>query len=260
MKHGIRGLLVAFALIAVGASSSYAQGPSCGQESVLIPDGSEVSAFIGAGATNQTWGFYYEANRTYVIEVLGFGEAFNDLDIEIAPCAAIPAGWLYTDRTGTEPKAEGFGSDNQRRHVLKPNSKIGSGFFGFNTTSTNAAGRSYKIRVTDATMFSAAWSTNPGYNTYFSFYNNTNSTISGTIVLTTTAGAAGGTATLSIPAGRTVPTNTVALGTPASTTGTALFFHDGPVGSIQAESGIANFTFTPPYIQYVTFKQRDYAR
>jgi hypothetical protein len=262
MKHGFRGLMVAVALVAAGATSSQAAGTSCGFATPMVADGQSRTGFISAGASDHFWSYYGVANRSYAVEITGFGYGFGDFGVDFALCdpAALPAGWLFTDRTLNEPKMDQNATTNGRRRVVKAPTQFGNGWTSFQLTNSNAAGRSYEIRVVDTTMFSAAWSTNPGYNTYFSFYNNTNQTISGTIVLTTTAGAAGGTATLSIPPGRTVPTNTVALGTPASSTGTALFFHDGAPGSIQAESGIANFTFTPPYIQYVTFKARDYQR
>jgi hypothetical protein len=105
-------------------------------------------------------------------------------------------------------------------------------------------------------MFGPAWSTISNYNTYYSFSNTTNASITGTLTLTTTTGASGGTTTFTIAAGRAFFTNTSpsGLNTVRGVTGNAIFTHDGPPGAIVVESDIANFTLSPPYVQPVKFR------
>src|SRR5262249_31803531 len=115
---------------------------------------------------------------------------------------------------------------------------------------------SIAFKVSETTMFSAAWGTNGTYDTFYSFFNTTNATCNGTITLTKTNGTSAGTTTVAVATGATASTNTTsgALATPRNFTGTATFTHDCPPGGILAEATIANFNITPtPYIQPVKF-------
>ena len=103
-------------------------------------------------------------------------------------------------------------------------------------------------------MFSAAWTTNGTFNTFYSFLNTTSVAINGTLTLATTMGAPAGTTNFVIQPNSTFSTNTQALNTIRTQTGTAKFTHNGPPGAILVEADIANFTITPtPYIQVVKF-------
>ena len=67
-------------------------------------------------------------------------------------------------------------------------------------------------------------------------------------------GAVLSTFNLSIPAGETTSTNTVALAVARNRTGWARFTHNGPPGAIVAEAAIANFSLNPAYVQPVRFQ------
>jgi hypothetical protein len=114
----------------------------------------------------------------------------------------------------------------------------------------------YRIALSETTMFGPAWSTISNYNTFYSFSNTTNAPITGTLTLTTTAGAAAGTTSFTIAAGGAAFTNTSpsALNTPRGVTGNSRFTHNGPPGAILIESDVGDFTISPPYIQPVKFQ------
>ena len=103
-------------------------------------------------------------------------------------------------------------------------------------------------------MFSAAWSTNASFDTYYSVANTTGATVSGVLILFDKSGSVVGSSYMTIPAGQRVGANTSALGITRNRTGTARFTHDGPPGAALIEAAIASFTLNPAYVQPVKFE------
>jgi hypothetical protein len=112
----------------------------------------------------------------------------------------------------------------------------------------------FSFSWSDTTMYSPAWSTNGGFDTFYSFQNTTGAALSGTLTLLDTAGVALSSFPLSLPAGQTASANTSGLMVARSKTGTARFTHNGPPGAIVAEAAIANFGINPSYVQPVKFQ------
>jgi uncharacterized repeat protein (TIGR01451 family) len=113
----------------------------------------------------------------------------------------------------------------------------------------------FSFRWSDTTLFSPAWSTNGAFDTFYSFQNTTNGTVTGTLTLRDTAGATVATFNnLSIPSGQTLSTNTASLSVTRNRTGTAKFTHDGPPGALLGAAAIGNFTINPAYVQPVKFQ------
>jgi len=110
------------------------------------------------------------------------------------------------------------------------------------------------VSWSDTTMFSPAWSTNGGFDTFYSFQNTTGSTLNVTLTLFDTSGTVVSTASLAVPPGQTAATNTVTMGSDRNHTGTARLTHDGPPGAFVAEAAIANFSINPAYVQPVKFQ------
>jgi hypothetical protein len=192
--------------------------------------------------------FWFEAGRSYSVQVTEPDYAGDLTTFFSAAHDACPtvdaAGWQHTEAiapvidTATAQRAS-FTATLSDFYVAR----IGV------TSGTHTV----TVSASETTLFSPAWSTNGTYNTYYSFFNTTKSTIDVTLTLTKTDGSAAGTTTVAVPAGKTAATNTVALATPRSATGTAVATHDGPPGAILVEADIANFTLSPPYIQPVKF-------
>jgi uncharacterized repeat protein (TIGR01451 family) len=112
----------------------------------------------------------------------------------------------------------------------------------------------YSAALVETTQFSASWTSSGSYNTYYSFQNTTDATITATLLLVKTDGTSVGTTTLTIPGGTTVATNTAALAVPRGAAGTARLTHDGPAGALVSEAAIANFGFQPAYVQPIRFR------
>ena len=255
MKNRV-ALTVAAAVSALLPSFALAEGTSCALPTYVVPDGHVVTSTIPAGATHF---FYYLNNlgaansRSYVFEVRnatniwnqGFTvNAFSDLGACAVPLAPAP-----TDVTTPDPEQH---SGSGRR--LAFNHPPGGTGVEFSVANTSGVPLTYEFSISDTTQFSPTWSTNGTYATYWSFFNTTGSAVSVTLSLTTTAGAAAGSTTLTVPANRTMATNTVALGTGANLSGTATLTVLGSVGSILVEADVANFSISPPYIQPVKFQ------
>lgn len=229
-----------------------AQG-SCFTETVLIADGRIVNGSLAASATG--WYLVQTAvGRSYSVEVKAYPNDFSTpvtITVFNGTSGCGPANTLVTrDTSALEPPIPA----NGRRRSFTAIDPANSGFHRVSVVNGNASPLNFTVTVSDTTLFSTAWSTNGSYDTFYSLYNTTASSISGTLTLINTAGTAVTTANLTVPAGRTLSTNTVALATVRGGAGTAKFTHDGPPGSILAEAAIANFSIVPtPYFQFVHF-------
>jgi hypothetical protein len=109
------------------------------------------------------------------------------------------------------------------------------------------------VRVSESTLFSAAWSTGGSFNTYYSVQNTTSQTVNATLVLVDAAGIEVARQLVPIPAGRTSALNTVGLVVPRNRSGVARLTHDGPAGAVVATAAIVNLGTTPAYVQPVKF-------
>jgi len=249
MLRGIRPLSMAFALLPflLLPRSARAEGTTCANPTVLVPDGRIASGTIANGVSY----FFLISTRvgnSYSVEFMNPAGAAVQAPGTVQAFSNLACGTALTanDTTTNDPKMT--------------NNGVRVSFTATTTNTivqlTNNTGSSvgYTYSASDTTMFSPAWSSGGTYQTYYSFYNTTSAVVHGTITLTTTAGAAAGTTVLTIQPGRTAATNTVALATPRNLTGTAIFTHDGPPGAVLVESDIANFNFATPYIQPVKFQ------
>ena len=111
----------------------------------------------------------------------------------------------------------------------------------------------FSFSWSDTALYSPAWSTNGGFDTFYSFQNTTARTLHGTLELRDAAGGLVATFAATVPGGQTMSTNTTAFGVARGRTGTARFSHDGPPGAFVLEAAIANFTINPAYVQPVKF-------
>jgi hypothetical protein len=127
-------------------------------------------------------------------------------------------------------------------------------FYMIRVGNSSATPVAVEITVSETTLYSPVWSTIGNYNAYYSIYNTTKATCTGTLTLYNTAGTALTTQALSVPSGATASTNTTAMGTPRGVTGTAKFTNDCPPGAFLAEAAVADFSISPPYFQFVHFE------
>jgi hypothetical protein len=244
------GMLVLLCLPA----TTRAESTSCGNETIIPPDGRVYQSSIPAGTT--FWFlFQTRLQRSYSVEVFAaLDNAFPALAATVFNgtdgCGGTST-LVTTATTGTDP-GEPFASTRVSFTAVDPGN---GGFHRIRVVNSGGGALTYSISVSETTMFSTAWSTFGSYDSFYSLYNTTNSTITGTLTLFNTAGTAVTTQAVTINSAATASTNTAAMGTVRNTAGTAKFIHNGPPGAILAEAAIANFTISPtPYFQFIHFQ------
>ena len=126
-------------------------------------------------------------------------------------------------------------------------------FYRMRLVNSSGTPVSFALSVAETTLFSPAWTTNGNFDTYYSFQNTTGATLNGSLTLLDPTGAPLATMAVVVSPGGTTGLNTASLGVTRNRVGTARFTHDGPPGAFVAESAIANFTLSRPYIQPVRF-------
>lgn len=225
-----------------------AEGTVCASPTVITPDGRITQSTFPAGPTTFWFRVQTRVGNSYCVEFKNSSGAAPDSPGTVAAFDALctPFAGTIRDAAGIDP----VDSVNTNRLCWTAT----DGEHNFSVARPAGAAIAYTFSAADTTMFSPGWSTNGTYATYYSFFNTTNATISGTLTLTTIAGASAGTTAFAIPPGRTNGTNTVDLMTPANSVGTAKFTHDGPPGAILVECDIANFALATPYIQPIKFE------
>ena len=258
MKSGTPvACLLAIALIAMLPVVAGAEGVNCTGPSVLVPDGRITLSTIPT-ATNYYWIIFVQAGRSYSVETRFHKEVYNSSGPTMTLYANNAGGCdgtstvAFTDTQTFEPKQTAFAGNSSGHRV------------SFTATDTwywvkvnNATGgtEEYTITASDTTQFSPAWSTISSYDTYYSFYNTTNSTCNVVLTLVDTGGTLRTTFNGAVTTGTTLSTNTNALGTARGMAGTAKLTLDCPPGGILAEAAIANFSISPtPYFQFIHFQ------
>jgi hypothetical protein len=248
MKKSMRGGLGALGLVAFSLMPALvrAEGTTCGTATAITPDG-RITASTLPTATTFFFVVQTRMGNSYCVEFKNTSGAAPDVPGTVtASTTNLCNAFAGTRDTSAIDPVDTFNTNRLCWTATATDHR-------FSVARGGGATISYTFSAADTTMFSPAWSTNGSYATYYSFFNTTNSSITGTLTLTTSAGGAAGTTTLVVLPGQTAATNTVALGTPANQAGTAKFTHNGPPGAILVESDIANFALSTPYIQPVKF-------
>jgi len=239
--------VVAVLVFLVGSPLARAEGTTCANPTVIVPDGRITTSSIAAGGIfffriTSRVGSSYSAEFHNVlgaaVQTPGTLSVFSDP----GTCAAAVT---TTNAAGTDP------GDLNGNRVTFTATTTGT-VFSLNNTSGGTL--TYSFTVSDTTMFSPGWSTNGTYDSFYSFLNTTGATLTGTLTLYNTLGTQVGMTNFTINSNSTASTNTSALATVRNTTGTAKFTHNGPPGAILAEAAIANFTLSTPYFQGVKFQ------
>ncbi len=239
---------------------------------LLVPHAAQAACFfVGSPADGRILGPYFlhnatddislafgvQAGRSYSAEVLTSrgpsGGGLQSFDINIndgsfCPTTDIASGVTIRDTTFIVPRAVGGARKSLVVTTLPVNSAL-----SMRVHNTAAAGSSVVVSFTETTLFSPGWSTMGGAQTFWSFLNNTNATLNGTITLLDTNGTQVAALGVGILTNRAVFPSTITMGIAAGQAGTARFIHDGPPGAVQAEGAITNFT---TFFQRVSFAPR----
>lgn len=215
-----------------------AEGTSCGNETILIPDGRITESTIPASTT-----FFYlisasRVGRSYSVEFKNTnGAAFptpGTLTVFSDSCTTV-----LTTRTttGIDPSAE-FATERVSFIPTTIQTR-------FRLVNGGASAVNYSFSASETTLFNPLWSTFGGFETFYRFQNTTNSSCSVTLTLKNDAGTTVATATIAISAGSTAPTRNTGptdLVVADNQAGQGLIVHDCPPGAIQADGFLGNFT------------------
>jgi hypothetical protein len=223
---------------------------ACGSDVVMVPDGRITDVTVATGAT--AWfGATVRIGDSYSVE-------FKNTT------GGVPPGTLTVFK-GDDTCTAGSTLPTNDTSTIDPSGTGGLTRVSFTATGTQTFYQAKLVNTTggpvtltfgwsDTTQFSAAWSTNGSFDTFFSFLNTTSAPISGTLALLDTAGVMVTSFPISSPSGQSASTNTSALGVTRNRAGTTKFTHNGPPGSVVAEAAIANFSISPAYVQPVKFQ------
>jgi len=244
MKGGLGFAAILGAML--GPAIARAEGTSCTDPTIIVPDGRITASTIPPGQT-----FYFKVSSRV-------GSSYSaEFHNTLGPGSQTPGTLIvYSDAgctvsiTPASTSSVDPGDDNGVRVAFTATTAQSR----FALDNTAGSPITYSFSVSDTTMFSPAWSTNGTFDSFYSFLNTTGGTIRATLTLYNISGTSVATNSFTINPNSTASTNTAALATVRNTTGTARFTHDGPPGAILAEAAIANFTITPtPYFQSVKF-------
>ena len=248
MRRKVAGAVFVSALVLMlGPSLAHAEGTTCANPTIIVPDGRITTSTIPSAST-YFFRITSRAGNSYSAEfhnVLGAAvQTPGTLAVFSDGACATPI--TPTNAANTDPAD----LNGDRVTFTATTSQT---LFALNNTSGGTI--TYSFTVSDTTMFSPAWSTNGTFDSFFSFLNTTGATVTGTLTLYDTTGAQLSTSPFTINANSTAATNTAALLTTRNKSGTAKFVHNGPPGAVLAEAAIANFTISPtPYFQGVKFQ------
>jgi hypothetical protein len=265
------GLVAFTAFVAVtGAGSAGADNTTCENAVLIVPNGSAHTGSITAGGQRRWFKFVNTDNRSYSIEIENLSpidpaspaSAANMGDAHAGSCSAGFFGGVI-DRANVEPVSKDSAFAGGDREVVMPPWPGLPGDFYF-SVSQNVGGN-FRARVEETTLFSPAWSTAVGAETYWTVQNTTNEQLFGTLVLLNAAGGivlkvdlpvTAPSTMASIAPGGSYSTNTLALGVADNQSGSAVFFHNGPPGAVQIHAVIRRLLVAEP----VTFQTRTQIR
>jgi len=235
-------------------------GTSCATPTVAPADSRIVDFdFVGISADN-FYQFDATAGHSYSIEVRQDYDDLqptNDLATSVfsvadTGCATPLAvnGTVLRDTSLIEPALP---ANSFRASMTAAN----TGTYRLRVRNSNpAVGRYVSVKISETTMYSASFSTNQPFNTFYAFVNTTSSPITGTLTLTPLGGGGPVPITITIPANALASTNTSVpvFATVVNKVGFATFSHNGPPGAVLISAAIANFTTNPAYNQVIEFR------
>jgi len=246
--HSVKKIAGLAGLVLVLGAPAGADNTICTGAIYLVPDGSMHVGTFTAPNQDRWFRFVAKANRSYAL----VSENLSPTDVQAGVGMFAPIGpdcmgsMLFTTGSNmTEPVTidplNSYGSV-RRTMMVAADTEV---FFRIDGSAD------FRVRVEETTQFSPAWTTNGTFDTFYSLQNTTNAVISGTLTLSSIAGAVIDTEAVVIPAGGTFSANTSSMGTTRGQSGVATLVHNGPPGAVLCEVAIANFTISPPYIQAV---------
>jgi hypothetical protein len=244
--------LSAAAIVAIVIAGASRADAACDRYQT-VPDGRIRGPIVISNGTNDVGMFFQGVlGKSYSVEVMVTSAQFDAGTVSVnfgaanVTCPGSDLGGIRRTEV-IDPAPQTVQNNFFRASFTAPS----TAFYMVRAGNISATAVEVTVSVSETTLYSPVWSTIGFYNTFYSLYNTTRSTCSGTLTLYNTAGTPQTTANVTVASGATASTNTSAMGTARGLTGTAKFIHDCPPGGFLAEAGVADFSTVPPYFQFV---------
>jgi len=265
--------LILLAVILLSSIVAPGEAKDCLNPGLVEADGRIVNSPQFAGSFNgynptYWYAFYGQAMHSYSIEFVptldneDTSSAINFVNLTVwgpGDVAALQANGCFANTTLGLTSTQAFSPAVAR-------SKYGSGqrvsfialLSGLNilSISNTAAAGPYSYRITDTTLFNPRWSTYSGFDTSWGFTNMSDMTITGTLYVFNSSNQLLVAASITVPANGQVFRGSGAtdLHLPRSSSGSALFAHNGPASALLADSYMVNSNAT--VVTYTKFESR----
>ena len=251
MKLRVSLAVIPFCLV-VWTLPARAEGTTCGNPTIVVPDGRLTRSSIPTGATF-FYAWYSTPGLSYSAEVestvAGFNVAIASMSIYNEAGADCTVPLPTRDTALIEPQV---GSGGFRKSWIA----VG-GIHWMKIENTSGVAIDYTFSVADTSMFSPRWSTFSGFHTSWGINNTTSATCNVAFNVRNTANVAvgGSPVTFPVAAGALVlrDTNASDLNVPTNQAGKVTLTHDCPPGAIQADAFMVNDTVMPPVVVPVKF-------
>jgi len=234
-------------------------GSACATPTIVPADGRIVDFdFVAPSGTN-FYQFNATSGRSYSVELRqDYDDVNTDLTTSLNSDAGTGCATAVAGTTDTHLVAPAMPSNATRLSFVASATQP----FSIKVANSNATtGRYISISVSETTMYSANFFSGFGYQTAYTFVNTTGSAISGTLnLIDASNGAVDGTSTITLAAGAAAlvdtvggnHTNATAMNVTPGKTGSAVFTHNGPPGSVLAASFLQNLSAN--YVQAFDLK------
>ena len=222
-------------------------GSQCGQDPLLITDGSSVEDFVALNTPN--WYLVHlKAGHSYSVEVW---DAIDSVIGGTASLAMIATDCITTIPTTSVTSVDPDLSGSFGARVSWIQAADTDAYVQLNTS--DPSGNVYEIRVTDTTLLNPRWSTFSGFIAQYALVNNTSGAINGTLTVYDNTGAVLATHPVSVPA---FGENFQTVSTPINHFGFSTFSFVGPAGAVTADAYFINGNAT--VIVPSTFSPRNF--
>lgn len=223
-------------------------GTACGSDPILPTDGSAIQDFVDVGAITY-YMVHLKSGHSYSAEMYDSQDATisvpGQLQLWNTGCGSqLPT----TDVASLDPDLSNNFSD-RISWIQSGDSDAILEVINTDTVNTYV----YTIRITDTTLHNQRWSTFTPFSTQYSFVNNTDVNITGTLTLYNTSGAVLNSVPITVNAGAQL---FYIFSTPPNQVGNATFAFIGPAGGITADAFFLNTGAT--VVVPSTFAPRNY--
>ncbi len=235
-------------VVATVAPLALAESTDCTTPVLIVTDGRVTQSAFSQNST-YWYGIYAQAGHSYSVEFVPPADNYlNSTHVQFGPIAVFGPGdymqgcrgnssVLVTQNSGYSPVLRNSNGTGRRISFTA----LSAGLHLIAISNVALSG-TYSFRAVDTTLFNPRWSTWSGYDDQWGFLNLSDMPITGTLTVYGLGNSAVASVQVTVPAGGEVIRNSYPsdLNLPRSTSGYAIFSHNGPPDSILADAYMLN--------------------